>query len=62
MDDLLAEVIKRYLLMLKALEAVEWVEQHWGNSRVCAWCGNYKDEGHRTDCQRQAALGLNVEV
>jgi len=54
---------ERQLTMRAALEAVEWVELRYSPpaGRVCPWCDNYHDEGHKPDCQRQAALGLNVE-
>ena len=34
-----------------ALRRVEWNVEHF-----CEWCGNYQEQGHKPDCQRQAAL------
>ena len=51
--------------MREALEAVEWVSEPSTGAAAeyafCPWCGNYHDDGHRFDCQRQAALGEKVE-
>ena len=45
-----------------ALGAVEWVgpPDTWidDRDRWCPWCGSYYIAGHRADCQRQAALGV----
>jgi len=43
--------------MRKALEMVEWVyDAGTGPNRECCWCRNSEDDGHKTDCARQAAL------
>jgi hypothetical protein len=49
--------------MEAALKAVEWTELRYApyESMACPWCGNFKDEGHKPDCQRQAALGLSAK-
>ena len=38
--------------LLAALKAVEWVDD-W---RQCPWCKNVEADGHKLDCQRQAAI------
>jgi len=42
--------------LLSALEAVEWVSPTWLTDPLCPWCGNYKPDGHREDCARQAVI------
>lgn len=56
MQKLQAEV-KR---LRAALLAVEWDGNGIGdhNWDLCPWCGNYRLGGHRADCQRQLALGV----
>ena len=42
-----------------ALKAVEWIqdgESGTGEFSVCAWCGNWKADGHTKDCQREKVL------
>jgi hypothetical protein len=53
---LLAEVER----LRAALLAVEWAGGDIGDRDwdLCPWCGNYRPDGHRADCQRQLALGL----
>ena len=65
MNDRLAEMYREsQRQMREALEAVEWIRDNDlpEYPRWCPWCGNYERDGHRPDCQRQAALGLNVEA
>ena len=41
-----------------ALEAVEWAEsrEYGGGDVKCPWCLQPIEAGHKSDCQRQAAL------
>mgnify|MGYP001562248292 CR=1 FL=1 len=41
-----------------ALEAVEWHELEFGRCYRCPWCGGSSEMGHKNDCMRQAALGV----
>jgi len=49
------ETATAFQALLAALEAVEWEDQScWGD--FCSWCNNEQAEGHKPDCQRQAAI------
>jgi hypothetical protein len=41
-----------------ALEAVEWLQT--SGRDYCPWCLSTDRQGHDADCQRQAALGIQV--
>lgn len=43
-----------------ALEAVEWIYDYDIHQELCPWCGSQQEKGHKPDCQRQAALGVEV--
>ena len=59
MCERLADAVGRYhqrtIRLCNALEAVEWAYNDSSES-ICPWCDNYHPDGHREDCQRQAAL------
>ena len=40
-----------------ALQAVEWMNEFDNDApRWCPWCDNWQHDGHKPNCQRQAAL------
>ncbi len=39
----------------RVVRRVEWTGAPDGRN-VCPWCGNFQHEGHKNNCQRQAAL------
>ena len=50
---------EQIMALLKALKAVEWVEDGDMAILYCPWCGNFQHVypfGHASDCQRQAAI------
>jgi len=48
--------------LLALVEEVEWMtavggeDAYKSNMDYCAWCQNWKREGHKDDCPRQAAI------
>ena len=45
--------------LFAALKAVEWIqdgESGTGEFSVCAWCGNWKADGHTKDCQDRKSV------
>lgn len=60
-DDIPALVneVERLRAALVAVEWTSWPDE-WTDPRneFCPWCKNYNANGHRPDCQRQLALGM----
>lgn len=46
--------------LIAALNYVEWVPSPWSSLYICPWCGSLREDGHRSDCQRQKALQIKV--
>jgi len=48
------------VLMRQALEAVEFNSGQYLEI-YCCWCGGHIKKGHKPDCRRQRALGIDTE-